>query len=85
MHMNIWLKSISVNHNIAPKLLLFPTVQVTIQSPQENAPKTTLKPKSLHFSLFFAKKSYLIRAIQSKLVMGINYIYNSVLLYFQFF
>ena len=60
MYMNIWLKSISVNHNITPKLFiktfLFPTVQVTIQSPQENSPKTTLKAKSLHFSLLFCQK-----------------------------
>ena len=35
------------------------TTQVTIQSPQENSPKTTLKAKSLHFSLLFLPKSHI--------------------------
>ena len=81
----IFLFCIQICIKIVPKTFLFPIEQVTIQCPQESSPKTALKPKSSHFSLLFAKKSYLIRTIQCKLVTGINYIYNSILLYFQFF
>ena len=56
------------------KTFLFPKEQVTIQSPQENSPLTALKPKVHIFHYFFVKKSYLLTAIQSKLVVGINYI-----------
>ena len=41
---------------IVQKTFPFPTEQVTIQCPQENSPKTTLKPKSSHFSLRFCQK-----------------------------
>ena len=59
VHMVLWLlfcknicfESISDFHQNCSKTFLFPTQQVTIQSPQENSPKTTLKPKSSHFSL----------------------------------
>ena len=41
---------------IVEKTFLFPTEQVTIQCPQENSPKTTLKPKNSHISLLFCQK-----------------------------
>ena len=86
--MNIWLKSISVNHNIAPKLFIkhssFQQYRQQYNPHKRTHPKQHLKPKVYIFHYFFAKKSYLIRAIQSKPVTGINYIYNSILLYFQF-
>ena len=53
---NICLESISVFHQNCSKTFLFPTEQVTIQCPQENSSKTTLKPKSSHFSLLFCQK-----------------------------
>ena len=53
---NICLESISVLHQNCSKTFPFPTEQVTIQCPQENSTKTTLKPKSSHFSLLFCQK-----------------------------
>ena len=44
---------------IVQKTFLFPTEQVTIQCPQENSPKTTLKPKSSHLSPPFLPKSHI--------------------------
>ena len=70
---------------IVHKTFLFPTEQVTIQCPQENSPKTTFKRKSSHFSLLFAKKSYLITTIQFKLVAEIICIYGPILLYLKIF
>ena len=70
---------------IVQKTFLFPAEQVTIQCPQETSPKTTLKPKSSHFSLLFCQKSYLITTIQFKLVAGIICIYGPILLYFKIF
>ena len=48
-------------------------------------PKWHLNPKVNIFHYFFAKKSYLIRAIKSKLAMGIICIYGPILLYLHFF
>ena len=83
---NMCLKSISVLHqNCSKNIPLSNRTGNKYNAHKRTYPKQHLNPKVHIFHYVFAKKSYLIRAIQSKLVMGINYIYNSILLYFQFF
>ena len=76
---NMYLKNISILHqNCSKNIPLSNRRGNNTILTRELTQNSTLTQKFTFFTTFFAKKSYLIRAIQSKLVTGINYIYNSI-------
>ena len=86
IHVNICLKSIPVLHqNCSKHIPLSNTTANNTIPTRKLILNSTLNSEVHIFHYFFAKKSYLITAIQSKLVMGIICINGPILPHFNFF